>query len=273
MVARVVWDDLVSVRIRVPRQIYCSFHIEPLSIVWYNIDAGIIKTIMKTLSLKEQAISYRKRGYSYNMISKNIKVNKSTLSNWLNKIPYSPNKEVMKRIGLAKLKSAGFKHNQKMSEINEMKELAKKDLGSITERDLWFIGIGLYLGEGAKCYENIGFSNSDPKTIKIIIEWFKKNCHLKNRNLNPYIHAYPDNDIKKTLNYWSKITGIPKSQFGKTIIDKRTNKSRTKRKTLPYGTIDLRVRSLGEKKFGRRLHRRIMGWIETSLEQINAGMV
>ena len=39
--------------------------------------------------------------------------------------------------------------------------------------------------------------------IKILIAWFKKNCHLKTKNFNPYIHAYPDNDIGKTIDYWS----------------------------------------------------------------------
>ena len=226
-----------------------------------------------TKSLKEKAIYYRTKGYSYNMISQKIGVNKSTLSNWLNQIPFSPNKQLIKRIGLAKLKSASFKHNQKLSEQREMRKLAKKELGQMTKRDLWFLGIGLYLGEGNKSFENIGFSNSDPETIKIIIEWFKKNCRLKNKNFNPYVHAYPDNDIEKTMDYWSRITGIPKNQFGKTIIDKRTNKSKIKRKSLPFGTIDLRVRTYGEKEFGKRLHRRIMGWIEASLKQINAGMV
>ena len=225
------------------------------------------------LNLKEKAINYRKKGYSYNMICNKIGVNKSTLSNWLNKIPFSPNKEVIKRIGLAKLKSASFKHNQKMEEILEMKNLAEKELGKITERDLWLLGIGLYLGEGNKSYEHIRFSNSDPETIKIIIAWFKKVCNLKNKNLNPFIHVYPDNNVEETINYWSKTTGIPKNQFGKTYIDKRTNKSKIKRKTLPHGTLHLRIRSYGEKEFGRRLHRRIMGWIESATDQINAGMV
>ena len=225
------------------------------------------------LSLKEKAVNYRKKGYSYNMISQKIGVNKSTLSDWLNRIPYSPNGEVIKRIGLQRLKSAAFKHNQKMNEIVEMRDLAKKELGKITKRDLWILGIGLYLGEGSKSNEILGFSNSDPEIIKILVEWFKKNCYLNNKNFNPFIHAYPDNDIKKTLNYWSKMTGIPKKQFGKTYIDKRTNKSKIKRKTLPYGTIDLRIRSYGEKEFGKRLHRRIMGWIKSATDQINAGII
>ena len=81
------------------------------------------------LSLKEKAIDYRKKGYSYNMITEKIGVNKSTLSNWLTKISFTPNKELIKRIGSAKLKSALFKHNQKISEIEEMRELAGLELG------------------------------------------------------------------------------------------------------------------------------------------------
>ena len=228
---------------------------------------------MKTSNLKEKAINYRKNGYSYNMISEKIGVNKSTLSNWLNKIPFSPNKELIKKIGLAKLKSASFKHNQKMEEIKKMKDLAEKELGKITKRDLWLLGIGLYLGEGSKSNEQIRFSNSDPETIKILVSWFKTNCNLKNKNFNPYIHTYPDNNIEETINYWSKTTGIPKNQFGKTYIDRRTDKSKIKRKTLPYGTLHLRIKSYSEKEFGRRLHRRIIGWIESVAKQINAGIV
>ena len=225
------------------------------------------------LSLKEKAINYRKEEFSYNMISQKIGVNKSTLSNWLNKIPFSPNKEVIKRIGLAKLKSASFKHGQKMKEIADMKSLAKKELGDIKKRDLWLFGIGLYFGEGSKSNEQIRFSNSDPEMIKIAVMWFKKFCNLKNENLNPSIHVYPDNDIEKTINYWSKTTGIPKKQFGKTFVDRRINKSKIKRKILPYGTMHLRVKSYRKKESGRRLRRRIMGWIESATEQINAGMV
>ena len=224
-------------------------------------------------SLKEKALNYRWKGYSYNMISKKLSVNKSTLSNWLSQIPFSPNKEVIKRIGIAKLKSASFKHSQKISEIKEMKQLAEKELGKMTKRELWILGIGLYLGEGCKSNEMIGFSNSDSKIIKIMVKWFKYACHLQNKNFNPYIHIYPDNSIKKTINYWAKITGIPQRQFGKPVIDVRANKSKSKKRSLPYGTIYLRIRSCGEKDFGRRLHRRIMGWIESAVKQINAGVV
>ena len=223
---------------------------------------------MKPISLKEKAIYYRKKGCSYNMISQKIGVNKSTLSNWLSKIPFSPSKELIKRIGLAKLKSASFKHNQKISEIREMQKLAKTELGKITKRDLLLLGIGLYLGEGTKAYEFVRIVNSDPQIIKIAIKWFKEACGLKDKNFNPYIHAYPDNNIEEAKNYWSSITSIPKRQFGKTSIDVRNNKIATKRKSLPYGTLHLHIKSFGNRDFGRRLHRRIIGWIESATKQM-----
>lgn len=220
---------------------------------------------MKLLSIKEKAIEYRKRGYSYTMICEKLNLGKSTVANWTNNVLYTPNEEVIKRIGSARLKSALFKHNQRMMEIEEMKILAKNDLGKINKRDIWFLGIGLYLGEGSKSHEFVRIVNSDPQIIKIAIKWFREICGLMDENFNPYIHTYPDNDIEKTINYWSKVTGVSKSQFGKTQIDSRNNKVSIKKRSLPYGTLHLHIKSCGKKDFGKRLHRRIMGWIEASL--------
>ena len=131
------------------------------------------------------------------------------------------------------------------------------------------MGIGLYLGEGTKRNENIRIINSDPVIIKLAMAWFKEICELKNENIIPSVYLYPDNNIEKSINYWSKITKIPKQQFAKTQIDRRLNKSSKKRGRLPYGTLNLQIKSYGNQKFGRFLHRRIMGWIETLTNQIN----
>jgi len=223
---------------------------------------------MKPLSLKEKAIDYRKRGYSYNMISEKLGLSKGTLSNWLKEVPYKPNKEALKRIQLAPSKSAEIVHNRKVANIARIKKLAVEDFGKLTKRDLWLLGIGLYLGEGSKLYETIRLINSDPEIIKLAIKWFQEICGLRNENFTPSVHLYPDNDIKETINYWSKITGFPKKQFGKTQIDLRSNKSKKKKRKLPYGTLHLQIRSRGKKEFGVNLHRRIMGWIEAVLSQI-----
>lgn len=224
---------------------------------------------MKPSSFKEKAINYRKQGYSYGMILERLELSKSTLSDWLKEVPYKPNEKAIKRIGLARMKSAQSKHNQKIVNIRTAKKLAKRELGKLTKRDLWFLGIGLYWGEGDKSSnEGISVVNSDPETIKTTIKWFREICGLTTKNFAPIIHAYPDNNITEEINYWSKLTGIPKEQFNKTQIDRRLNKSKMKKRKLPHGTLRLVIKSNGKKEFGVFLHRRIMGWIEVASRQI-----
>lgn len=223
---------------------------------------------MKETTLKKRAIYYRKKGYSYSIISKKLKLSKSTLSDWLKEIPFKPNKETMNRIDLARLKSIQTRHDKKIADIKNAKEIAKKELGKITKRDLWLLGIGLYWGEGDKSSsEGVKIMNSDPLMIKMMIKWFKEICKLNYNNFRAAVHIYPDNDIKEAIEYWSKITKIPKSQFGKTQIDIRKNKSKKKKNKLPYGTIKITIKSNRKKEFGVFLNRRIIGWIEALKNQ------
>lgn len=218
--------------------------------------------------LKEKAIKLRQKGYSYNLIKERINVSKSTLSNWLSKIEFIPNQTVIKRIGLAKLRSALFKQKLKFQSIKAAKEEAKKDIASISKRDLLMLGIGLYLGEGDKAHENIRFVNSDPKIIKLAMKWFTDICGAEMKNFKPYLHLYPDNDVKTSSRFWSEITGIPIEQFGKITIDKRKNKTTIKRRSLPHGTLHLQVKSNRAPNLGVKLHRKIMAWIEICLTDL-----
>ncbi|MCR4284110.1 MAG: hypothetical protein NUV64_02215 [Parcubacteria group bacterium] len=223
---------------------------------------------------KERAILLRKQGFSYSYISNETGVSKSTLSYWLTNIPYKPNKDTIARMGEGRLKSAIFKSNQKQKSISEAKKLAKDDIKDITDRDLFMLGIGLYIGEGAKTQNIIRIINADPNIINLSIGWFERICGLKKDNFSLAIHLYLDNNVEESLDYWSKITSIPRSQFGKTQIDQRLGKKISKRGKLPHGTAHLTIKSNGKKEFGVFLHRRIMAWIdEVYLKTNNAGII
>lgn len=222
----------------------------------------------KAIGIRQKAIRYRKAGYSYNLISKKMGLSKSTMSDWLRGVPFKPNQEVLKRINGAQMKSAETLAARRLKDISRMRSIAKKEIGTLSNRDLMMLGIGIYLGEGSKLHEYVRMINSDPDIIRLSIKWFKKACGLKNENFRPCIHLYPDVDINQALTYWSKITKIPKDRFGKVQVDIRTDKTKKKRGKLPYGTMHLYVNSCGKKELGRSLHRRIMGWIEAVHAQI-----
>ena len=217
---------------------------------------------------KEEAFFLRKKGYSYNMITDRLGISKSTLSYWFKEIPFIPNKQVIERIKRGPFKSGQIRHNQRVADIAKIKKLAKKELGMITRRDLWMLGLGLYIGEGSKAYETAQIINSDPAIIRLAIKWFNDICGIKDDHITIAMHLYPDNDKKECGNYWKKITGLSTKQFRKTIVDRRINKSSNKKRKLPFGTVRLSIISNGNSNFGVKLHRRIMGWIEGSLIQV-----
>lgn len=218
--------------------------------------------------LKSTASKLRDRGYSYNMISKKLGISKSTLSNWFRDRPFKPNREVLKRIQYGPIKSAERSHNRKVAEINRLKELGIKEVGKLTKRDLWLLGIGLYMGEGNKSYDSTRLVNANPEVIRLAIKWFKEACSVKDNNIVIRIHLYPDNNVKKCLNFWSNVTRLPPSSFRKTQIDRRKNKAIIKNKKLPYGTAHITIISNGNPENGVKLSRKIHGWMCGALNQI-----
>lgn len=218
---------------------------------------------------KEKAIQLRNEGYSYGMIREKLGISKSTLSDWLGRVPFIPNKEVIKRVGNARLKSGLFKHRLKFENIENMKREARNEIGMLSQRDLFMLGIALYLGEGSKSQEEVRMVNSDPLVIKLFMKWLKEFCDIKDTHFRIAIHGYPDHNIDKLIRFWSKELNIPAKQFNKTSIDIRQNKSIYKKRKLPYGTAHIYVRGGGTLNHGvKSLHRKIMGWIETSVQQI-----
>jgi hypothetical protein len=160
------------------------------------------------------------------------------------------------------------KQKKRFEEIVTLKKEGLRTIGRVSHRDLLFLGIGLYMGEGSKLYEIIRVINSDPRIMKVVIKWFKKVCQVPTRSFAIRIHLYPDTSPKKALAYWSQVTGIPTMQFEKIQVDRRLDKSFKKRGRLPYGTAHLTIRSHGDSRFGVTLHRRIIGWIEAVYEKM-----
>lgn len=217
-------------------------------------------------TIREEVFELRKEGNSYNYISQKTGISKSTLSGWLFGVPYTPNQTTIERIGKARAASGRVKAKMKIESTERAKEEARKEIGGITKRDLFMLGIGIYIGEGAKTFDIVRVINADPKIIKFTIRWFEEVCGLSKENFRIRLHLYPDNNIKQCIKFWSNISGIPIGQFQKTHIDERKDKKIFKRGKLPYGTAHLSVRSNGNKRFGVFLARKINAWIEEVLK-------
>jgi transcriptional regulator with XRE-family HTH domain len=217
-------------------------------------------------TIREQVFKLRKDGYSYSYISEKVGISKSTLSAWLSSMPYTPNKTIIDRIGKARAASGFWKAKRKLESIENAGKEAKKEMGKITNRDLFMLGIGIYIGEGAKTNNTIRVINADPKIIKFAAKWFEEACGLPKENFRLRLHLYPDNNIKECINFWSNISKIPEKQFYKAQIDRREDKKIIKKGKLPYGTAHLSIVSNGKKEFGVLFARKINAWMEEVLK-------
>ncbi len=212
-------------------------------------------------TIRDKVFKLRKEGNSYKYISEKTGISKSTLSGWLFDVPYTPNETTIERIGEARAASGRAKARIKIESIEKAGEEAKKDIGELTKRDLFMLGIGIYIGEGTKTHNIVRVINSDPKIIKFTVKWFKEVCGLSTENFRIRLFLYPDNNVKQCIKFWSEISGIPIKQFQKTHIDERKDKKIFKRGKLPYGTAHLGIKSNGKKEFGVFLARKINAWI------------
>ena len=202
------------------------------------------------------------------MIKQALGVPISTMSYWFRERPFKPNKKVLDRIKYGPIKSGAKRHNQKVQNIEKLKEAGAKEIGKLSHRDLWMLGIGLYIGEGSKTIESIRIINSDPAVIVVGIKWLKQICLLSNKNIKIRLHLYPDSNEKEAIKFWRDVTGIPTKNFRKSSIDIRENKKASNGRKLPYGTAHISVVSNGDPSKGVSLFRRINGWIYGAINQV-----
>jgi len=218
-------------------------------------------SVCQSKLIKSEATKLRRAGYPYSFISNKTKVPKSTLSGWLKGIEYQPNSYFLRKIRNARIKTAKVKKEKRILEKAKIYNKAKKELGSLTNRELKIVGAALYWGEGRKHDGMVGLVNSDPEMIKFFIKWLKEICNVPQKNIRVGIHLYPDSNVKYIIKFWLDTTGIPKKQFLSLQIDRRKNKKLRKKGKLPYGTAHVYVYSGKDGKYGYRLYEKIRGWI------------
>lgn len=219
---------------------------------------------MSKLQEKEKAIKLRKKGLSYSEILKQIPVAKSTLSLWLRSVGLSKRQKqrlTEKKLAAA-LRGAQARKDYRLAITKEIKDKAKKEIGSLSNRELWLIGTVLYWAEGSKekiKSPRLEFCNSDPFMIKLYLNWLSKILKIKNNKVvfEIFIHENHSNELNNVKKYWSSITGFSKSSFKNIYLKKHNIKTNRKNIGSNYhGLLKIRI------KESSILNRKVAGWIE-----------
>jgi len=214
---------------------------------------------------KAQAITLRKKGKTYNEILEQVDVSKSTLSLWLRDVGLAtPQKQRLTKKKLAAAQRGGDRRREmRMMETKEIEDLCLQDIKTISDRELFLIGVALYWAEGAKKNADkasimVDFGNSDPAMIRLFVRWLIECLSVDAEDIEFRLHlhenhAHREAECKKV---WESHIPLTHVNFTKTNYKKHNVKTVRKKIDISYiGLVSVRV------KKSTILNRRIMGWI------------
>jgi predicted XRE-type DNA-binding protein len=222
-------------------------------------------------SLKKlQALTLRRKGMSIKDIAKKLEVTQSSVSVWCRDIELT---DAQRRRLVQKQIAAGHKGRMLGAESNRQKRLraieseegiAKRQLGTLSRRDLFMLGVGLYWGEGVKSGGSTAIVNSDPRIVRCARDWFEY-LGVSRSSFRPYIfisEVHKDRS-DRILSYWSTHLDIPIAQFNNITFLKGRRSKVYENHDSYYGIVALRVRR------GTNLKYRILGLIKHLSKQLH----
>lgn len=211
------------------------------------------------------AIKLRKKGLSYNKISKELDIPKSTMCYWFRDEQWSQEIKAeltrkVFRVAKKRLRLINKKRREKWEKWHEeCREKARKEFPFLKNDPLFLAGLMIYWGEGDSKASNslIRVSNTDPRMMRIFTDFLLRIGKIPHEDLRASLILYPDLDEKECLDYWTKGIGIPVSQFIKTQVIK----GRHPTKRLSYGICIVY-------KCSRELKEKILEWIDLSYQDL-----
>ena len=214
----------------------------------------------------EKAIKLRREGLSYNEILRQVPVAKSTIALWLHSVGLSKRvKHILtEKKRLAALSGAKARHDERIRSTRQIFKKCKEELGPLSKRDIFILGIALYWAEGSKEKEekpgsSVRFTNSDARMVKLFLVWLLDIAKVTKEKIHfsIYIHANQADYIDRQRIYWSEQTGFDLSCFNRVYY--KVHRLKTNRINIGdsyHGVLNVNVRSSSV------LLRKIAGWVQ-----------
>ena len=222
---------------------------------------------------KNIAIKLRLEGKSYSQIQALVPgISKSTLSLWLQNIVMSDAAREKIATRTKERSLAGLlKRNKNQTYLankrkDEARKTAKAEIKSLSDNNLFLIGLALYWAEGYKRPKvkngrelpshPISLTNSDPALVRMFLVFLRKICKVPEEKITADLRIFQYLNKNEVVKFWVKETGIPETRFGKTYLGiSRSSMGKRPFNRLPFGVIQIRINDTN-------LFHKIMGWIE-----------
>lgn len=227
--------------------------------------------MIKKIKEKKEAIRLRKSGKTYSEILSQVPVAKSTLALWLHEVGLAKKeKQLITNLRrLAQQRGAMSRRDQRIKFSEEIFLKANNEVGPISKRELWLIGVILYWAEGSKQKEwNISqllqFTNSDPVMVGLYVQWLRKCLNIPDKDIvaSLTIHENHKYRLKSIIKHWKDVASIKTGFSDKVYFKRHFAKSyRHNIKEKYYGSVRISVRR------STNLNRQVTGWIQGVCKQ------
>ncbi|MEU1076638.1 MULTISPECIES: hypothetical protein [unclassified Streptomyces] len=209
--------------------------------------------------LRERARELRLRGMTYDQIQVELGCAKSSISLWVRDLPRPERTRTREEASAIARRGWEAALQRRETERRKTKQEAAAEIGAMTDRELFLLGVGLYWSEGSKSKphlprERVTFINSDPRMIEVFLAWLRLLGVAPDR-LRFYVHIHSTADIPAAERFWADLVGMDATAFGKTTLKKHNPKTNRKNTGEGYrGCLVIQVRQSAD------LYRRIEGW-------------
>ncbi|MGW2386663.1 hypothetical protein [Streptomyces sp. NPDC001658] len=209
--------------------------------------------------LRDRARELRLQGWTYDQIQVELGCSKSSISLWVRDLPKPERRDSAEQARLAGRKRWEHELAVREERRQQTKAAATAEIGELSDRDLFMVGVALYWAEGGKDKpyarrESVTFVNSDPGMIEIFLAWLDL-LGVERERLRYSVMIHESADTSAAEAYWAGLVGADRSAFYKTTLKKHNPKTVRKNTGDSYrGCLAVRVLK------GSDLYRRIEGW-------------
>ncbi|MFH9395864.1 hypothetical protein [Streptomyces sp. NPDC017556] len=207
---------------------------------------------------RAKARELRLQGMTYDQIQVELGCSKGSISLWVRDLPKPERRRTREESSAIGRRGWEATLQRRDTERRAMKGKAAGEVGEMTDRELFLLGVALYWAEGSKSkpyrtQERVTFVNSDPGMIEVFLAWLRL-LGVPQERLRFHIHIHETADITAAERYWITLTGAAPSAFGKTSLKRHSPKTNRKNIGDNYrGCLSVRVLK------GADLYRRIEG--------------
>ncbi|MFH9608110.1 hypothetical protein [Streptomyces sp. NPDC017448] len=208
--------------------------------------------------LRAKARELRLQGMTYDRIQVELGCSKSSISLWVRDLPKPERRRTREESSAVGRRGWEATLQRRDAERRAAKQRAAEEIGAMTDRELFLVGVGLYWAEGSKSkpyrtQERVTFVNSDPGMVRVFLAWLRL-LEVDDQRLRFHVHIHESGDVTAAEQFWAALTGAAPSAFGKTSLKKHSPKTNRKNAGEHYrGCLVVRVRKSAE------LYRRIEG--------------